>query len=132
MSFNEFLKSWVNAHQNERAEAACRLRHLMEDYPDVAKIAVDYDGCSDMRCFNVSFLDSIGNVLVVDDREHVVQSLMCLILPAGWEFDEGALGEAEICVDTDTIIITHTQRVIQLVTTKLEMQYGTPASPFNE
>jgi hypothetical protein len=130
MNFDEIMAYWEAERQQERDAATIKLKQMLVDRPDIAKISITYEGYGDSGCFDArSYSDSQGNDVEADFLNDAVEEYVCSILPGGWEINDGSYGEVEIDVATGKSKVLHTERIVNEITTEFEVQNGPPISP---
>ena len=133
MDFEEIFANWDKERQQEREVATAKLKEMLVDRPDIARISITYDGYGDSGCFdNQQYLDSQEHDLDGQAMNDAVEDYVCAILPGGWEIDAGSYGEVEIDLTTGKSKVLHTQRVVEEITEEFEVDDGPSISPCSE
>jgi hypothetical protein len=122
MNFDEIMADWQKEKQQERDAATIKLKQMLVDRPDIAKINITYDGYGDSGCFDArSYSDNQGNNVEADFLNDAVEEYVCAILPGGWEINEGSYGQVEIDIATFKSKVVHNERVLEEITTEFEV-----------
>lgn len=92
----------------------------------VAKVHVTYDGSGDSgQIEEITFMDKGGRVILIEDSiTDKLDTVICGILPGGWELDSGSLGTIDIVIKGKTVKYTHehNERYEEVNTTTNEVE----------
>lgn len=100
----DVMTKWDLEQRDRKAKAKESLYLLLDRHPNITAIEVIFDGCGDSgQVEDIEYLGETNNAIARNQElDDAIEEYVYLILPGGWEINDGSFGTIQIDVKTRT------------------------------